>query len=433
MSDSTNKVSFGSEKLKEYQESIISASYKVKATKSDKDKKEKEIVNIVSDYQWLQDKMVKKQMGVYKDMPIPGKVPVCYVNERKSAVNAGVAGILNALLMVQTGVDKSANTVSNLLKDVNDTLAKSIEEAGVTANNAIAKVLQTLLPDKAENLLKENNLPLGTGLGPYAYLYITKPTNKGYVFPLVNNSASFGVVNGNWGSSYTLPGLAGQAIEWLNNTFDGVSGLNNLISNINSFTSGNGGDIGNHREMSKTYSFPQTGDKVTSTFTLYNTTKTDAWKENYKFLFYFIIRNLPMRIDVSSFVPPLLYDVFIPGVKHLPVCCVENISVKPLGMIRTLNCQNFLVSGKKDTMPFSVPEAWEVSITFGSLIAPSMNLMLSAGGFETSIVVDTVGEGGKKEGEAKTGETNTGGTNTGEASNDKSQPSRRKPFPGFSW
>ena len=108
-------------------------------------------------------------------------------------------------------------------------------------------------------------------------------------------------------------------------------------------------------------------------------------QENYRFLFLFVLRNLPLRIDTASFVPPVLYDIIVPGVKHLPVCSVEGINVVPKGMVRTLKCQNFVGEGE---LTVNVPEAWEITISFRCLIGNAANMVMS--GMYAPITTTTV-------------------------------------------
>lgn len=361
---------FSSDALKKVQDDFIAKSFKISNGSAS------ETIDIVTDYQWILDKKISSPDGfnVSDDGVLSAskscKTPVCYVVERKSATNAGIANILNALLAVQTNVQKSGDTLDNVFGLEKGTFG----EVANKANAIIDRMLNALIPAGMQTLLKQNNLNSGI-LSPYKYLYVTKATGKKFVFPLSNNFASFSPVKNAWGNSSKLPGFLGQVVDQTMGVLDGFSGGANLLNNLQGLTSGEGSDIGNNREMAKSYTFPQTGDKITTNFTLYNTTKVDAWKENYKFLFLFVLRNLPMRIDVSSFMPPLLYDVIVPSAKRLPVCCVENINIVPKGMIRTLTSKDFLETGSDITV--NVPEAWEVTITFGSLISSTMNLILA--------------------------------------------------------
>lgn len=192
---------------------------------------------------------------------------------------------------------------------------------------------------------------------------------------MLNSTSSFSDVNNTWGEGEKLPGIIQVPLEGFYDLLDAANIGLNLLDNAKNTFAGNSSDIGRVREMAKSFQYPSNGDILNVNFTLYNTTKLDAWKDNYKFLYLFILRNLPLRIDTMSFLPPMLYDVIVPGVKRLPVCSVDNINIVPKGMTRVLRCDNFMASGE---VSVNVPEAWEVTITFRSLIGHSANLVLAA-------------------------------------------------------
>lgn len=355
------------------------------------------VVDIINDYAWINDKTVKNSNG-----SISNKVPFCYIIERKSAVNAGVANILNMLNAASQNLGKMTDASKSMIdlfkgekepanKDSNfsDMLKSGLDTVNDTANGFINAMLKKLLSSDAQKLVAANNLSQSTALAPYKYLYITQETGKKYRFPLASQSSSFTPLKNSWGNTDKLPGFLQKAMDGALDTMEAVSKFTNFATNIIDFQGGGGNDIGNVREMAKSYTYAANGDIVTVNFTLYNTTKIDAWKDNYRFLFLFYLRNLPMRTDFASFIPPLLYDVLVPGVKQLPVCAVENLQIKPLGLTRLLTCENFLASAGKqqgNPMAVNVPEAWEVTITFRSLIANSMNLMIEGvyGGYKIS-------------------------------------------------
>lgn len=421
MADTTNI-------LKEEQLKYLGKSYKV-----GKDTQENETVNILNDYAWTLDSSVANANSVALN---PGEknnssysiekknnIPFCYVVERRSAANAGIANIFNLINHIKqtanhalgaieslisggkkkssdAGTDKSnndSNTAENNTETANtggenkksdEETAKSEQpDANTQKQTEGEKVEGNTLKDFGaelkkffeeatsglKDLLAQNNLS-NDFLLPYKFLYITKATGKKYVFPLLNNSASFSQLKNTWGNGAKLPGFLQKAVDGVYGMVDTVAVGLNVLDNTKNFLSGKGDDVGYIREMAKSYQYPQDGDDVMVNFTLYNTTRLNAWKENYKFLFLFVLRNLPLRVNVASFVPPVLYDVVIPGIKHLPVCSVSGINVVPKGLIRTLTMENFMGEGN---MIVNVPEAWEVTITFKCLIGRSANLILS--------------------------------------------------------
>lgn len=328
-------------------------------------------------------------------IPKRNNLPFCYVVERKSAANAGIANLFNMIKHMEKTLEKAARLGDNIIKTVTDIFGNKKENPNNQTNNSsndsnltlgglvngaatkIKDALKTVLPDDGMKKLLENNNLNDDILVPYRYLYITKPTNKNYVFPLATEGASFNTIKNSWGKPDGLPFKSiNNAVSMLESAVGTVSEIVNFGNNALSFAKGEASDISsNVQENAKSYTYPTNGDSVKVEFVLYNTTKKDAWKTNYRFLFLFFLRNLPLRIDATSFVPPLLYEVIVPGVKRLPVCSVDSIIITPKGMMRTLTCDNF-ISGS-GSLTVNVPEAWTVSIVFQSLIGPSANLMLS--------------------------------------------------------
>ena len=251
----------------------------------------------------------------------------------------------------------------------------AVKKAFNSGLQTIHKIINKLIVDtKFKEMINGNNLNSEI-FSPYRFLYITNDsTKKKYVFPLLNGNSSFGNIKNSWGNAKGLPELLQQNLNYWNEKALMVTGGFNFIQNLMGFLSGDGNDIGNVNETAKTFTYPTSGESINIDFVLYNTTKRDAWKRNYQFLYLFTLRNLPFRIDTSSFLPPLLYDIIVPGVKRLPICCVDSIRVVPKGMTRTLACNNFITGTGE--IYVNVPEAWEVSITFNSLIASSANMML---------------------------------------------------------
>jgi hypothetical protein len=415
---------FSSEGLKNLQLSLIEKSYKLNGGNA-KD----EVIDITSSYAWIADKAVtggsvKLSDGVSGDISKKNDLPFCYVIERRSAVNAGIANIINAFSIAEQNLTKIGETADNIINTIkgggnsgnnsNGNGSGEGSEGGggglgqlaASTSSKIKEALKSIFSEGFNTLLEGNNLSSDL-LAPYKYLYITQETGKKYVFPLANNSATFSPVKNVWGNGNKLPDFLQKPLDAVNAALNVMSIGANLANNLTNTINGKGDDTGNIKELAKSYSYPQNGDQVTVNFTLYNTTRLNAWKENYKFLFLFTLRNMPMRIDNASFVPPLLYDVIIPSLKRLPVCSVEGINIVPKGMIRTLSCENFLASdGSK--MIVNVPEAWEVTINFRCLIGTSMNLILA--GAYGGLNVETSSESGSPEGASGGAESGTAGT-----------------------
>lgn len=360
-----------------------------------------EVVDIISKYPWIADESIAGSEETSTDGKTFNKknnIPFCYVIERISAVNASIANIANMLNALGQQINKTIDNAQSAA----EALGMSVEEGSTTHTviqgvrkgvGTIGNILEEVKSKfKFDSLLRANNLESGI-FSPYRYLYITKPSLKKFVFPLATGDSSFSVVKNNWGAAPKLPGFLeqtlGKGVEMLKTG----AGLNNFIDNITSGLNGNAADIGNVDETPKSYKYPLDGDSVNVQFTLYNTTKLNAWKNNYRFLLLFVLRNLPMRIDAFGYSPPVLYDIIIPGSKRMPVCSAETIRIVPKGMVRTLTCDNFIKGS--GTLLVNVPEAWEVNITFKSLIGPSANMVLSEmiGNLNITVTTEEVSTG----------------------------------------
>jgi hypothetical protein len=107
--------------------------------------------------------------------------------------------------------------------------------------------------------------------------------------------------------------------------------------------------FGTHSERTITVSFP-----------LFNTVEKDEWKANQKFIHTLMNQNLMYKTSYVTGVPPVFYDVFIPGQYYCWASCVTNIQVENLGNTRMLEAS-------------IVPDAYQVSVTFSEMVVPSKN------------------------------------------------------------
>lgn len=151
-------------------------------------------------------------------------------------------------------------------------------------------------------------------------------------------------------------------------------------------------------EMARYFNFnTEDADEITVSFVLFNTIVkngiVDQWKRNLYFISLFNLRNLPFKLDYTTYLPPLLYDLIIPGVKRLPFCYVSSFGAVPQGLIRNMKINNFLsaIAGNdtnaNSVISVPIPEAWTITITFKSMVARTANLML-AGGADLPITIN---------------------------------------------
>lgn len=252
----------------------IELSYKVKKDGNEKN----EVIDILNDYPWMVDEVIsngsKIDLNVDKGTIVEdsqessnhsitqkNNLPFCYVIERKSAANAGVANIVNLLglgsdVLGQAGdlfkplIDsfvsafeenstdekqkapeqtaspqpQGPNNNSGQASTPASTPAPASEETVAKEPNAFetagAKIKELFTKFQndfgANKLIKTNNLNTLI-LGPYRYLYITKETGKKYVFPLSTKSSTFATINNSWGAGEGLPDLINEGIKMVEN------------------------------------------------------------------------------------------------------------------------------------------------------------------------------------------------------------------------
>lgn len=349
-----------------------------------------EIVDIVNDYPWILDNTIAKGEEYVFSSHVKGgdaaatkaaynkksKIPVCYISERKSVVNASIANILS-LISTINDIGQTLTTIGNSTSGIMSDVASGAGSMITTFKQKVSAAIQDYLPGFSA-LLAQNNLN-DEILNPYRFLYITADTGKRYVFPMTSKeSACFMTSKNAWGEPKGgVPKGLKAIFDTVNSFQTEIAGYTNLGKNIFSLggTGESADDNGTVKETAKTFTYPTKGDAINIQFTLYNTTRKNAWRDNFRFLYLFSVRNLPFRTEMMSFTPPLLYDIIVPGIKRLPVCALTQMKVDPLGITRTLECDNFISGSGK--IPVNVPEAWSIQLTFECLIAPSANLMLA--------------------------------------------------------
>lgn len=347
------------EQLNNIRENIIKKSFDVN---------EEETIDVIHQYAWTMNKI---QGGEANNKGLPKiigmdnistynthKIPSVFAVEYKQNYSSLISNALNLWL----GVGGSfINSISNLIgKD-----EQKGNEISKLANDTFTKMMDGT---------SSANILTGT-LSPYKYLYFVKSTGKNYIFPLLNGQEEFGLSN-SWGDASKEKSMGSSLVYDLFDVTKNTMTTVNEFLNLKSILGGGTSDVNNtFIETSKLYSYPSEGESIKVNFTLFNTVYPDLWKQHYKFIILFTLRNMPVKMSPSTFHPPLLYDVIIPGSRRLPIASVESFRVKPIGMIRQMTTDEILNSNNKVVV--NVPEAWNIEISYKSLIMPSLNLLIS--------------------------------------------------------
>lgn len=191
-------------------------------------------------------------------------------------------------------------------------------------------------------------------LDPYNGLYSGMPTGNQYVLPYF--SEDHHSISQTWGDADGLLNLFKDAVA-------AAKALGKLFSPNTTIT------------MPKSWTGKGDGS-VTTQFTLFNTCHLDLdpIKRNKRFIDVLIYRNLHAQSTALTSYPPSLYEVFIPGVKYIPVGVITALEVKNLGTLTKYDKYGI------------IPDAWSVSITISELIPESRNLyheVVKSGGAST--------------------------------------------------
>ena len=120
LNKSTSMGKSSTDLLKEEQIKCINKSYKV-----GKDTQEVEIVNILNDYAWARDVTVGNASsiditpeGTASTIEKKNNIPFCYVVERRSAANAGIANIFNLINHIKQTADQTKGIVEDLISRI---------------------------------------------------------------------------------------------------------------------------------------------------------------------------------------------------------------------------------------------------------------------------------------------------------------------------
>lgn len=353
-----------------------------------------EVVDIVTEYQWVINKPIETgESNKYRD------VPFLYAIEKYQQYGATATNLVNNLYSLKTSskaiindVGQGVSGIFNKVKSGLNVAISSITGDGgkkLDDTNVIGATVTNMSNFVQGENSKINQQRYTEGysslLDPYKHLYILGKTGKKYCFPFFGEGSASWSLNNDFSSDGSKSILSKALTGKVDDLARGLVDIAGDIQELSNYLGGSG-DIGGFNmyniEKAKAFNFPSSGKTVSVRFPLFNTTKKDAWKDNYKFIVLFGFRNMLFRKDNVQYYPPLIYDVTIPGWGRMPLSFVKQFTVKPIGMIRPLAMENFIgkVEGEEgmSSLTVNVPEAWVVQIDFQSLIAESGNQYLSS-------------------------------------------------------
>ena len=329
------------------------------------------------------DSPVAKPIDVNNDFPwtVNPKssrrdVPVIQLTEHRILYNSIVS---NLVYSVEAAADSGyaiANLAGDALAGAGDAIGglfQTGEQSAEDTGSAEAEDQQT-----QEGLLAKAKRELSTGydklaqaggyrrlpqaLKPYQGLYATEPTGFNYYFPYLTDAAyevntSFGEGEGNVLKPIT--DLAAGAAA-------GLAGIANLLK------------PGTYIEKSQQFTMGQTGRTLNFKIPLLNTLDDKDISTNWQLIFGLIYQNRPGRVSKSIIDQPVLYEVNLPGVAHMPYAYISRLAVNFLGARRLMNLE-VPVSDEEGndigTITTTVPDAYELDITVTGLNEETRNML----------------------------------------------------------
>ena len=345
-----------------------------------------EVIDIVTEYEWSLNRPT--QTGVKDQIRA---VPCVYAIEKFQKFGATAMNFYNSIWAIKNTGQAIIGDVGGIFGKITSAIGGAISSFGTQGqgDNLIGKVGKTLSDAGTSATNWANDLDNGDEalLDPYKHLYALGDTKKHFCFPYFGEGSAAWSISNDFSSEGSKGLLSKAMMGTLDTLSKGLIDFAGDIQEISNLITGQGGDLGGfvmyNLEKAKAFSFPTSGKSISVRFPLFNTTKLDAWKDNYKFIVLFGFRNMLFRKDNVQYYPPLIYDVTIPGWGRMPYSYVKQFTVKPIGQIRPLAMDNFVsmkggIGDGVSKITVNVPEAWVIQIDFMSLIADSGNQFLSS-------------------------------------------------------
>jgi hypothetical protein len=101
--------------------------------------------------------------------------------------------------------------------------------------------------------------------------------------------------------------------------------------------------------------------QISITFPLYNTVSEEDWGKNRDLIYLLMSQNLFNKRDFTTGVPPVFYDVHIPGQYYSYASCMTDVKVEYLGNQRLLYSD------------YVIPDGYQVTLTLQEMLMPSKN------------------------------------------------------------
>ena len=315
------------------------------------------VIDVVNDFSWY--------AGPKSTTAALNKVPCVFLEEREQLLSSLISGglyYLNASARAVNSLAQSSFVNSLLGKAQKDGVVQNAIGSVQAGTEAAFKGLNSLAGGTASDkfLLAQNNLKSLEGI------YFTKPTGFNYRLPMYSSPSTN---TGDWGRG------GDGALK------AAVSVGQSIVKNISQAV--NFAQPGTYIEEPK-YFQDVKGRSETVSFPLANTIRrgtVSPVQQNYELLWLLAFQNKPYKTSFGRTPPPKIYTVSVPGQFSMPYAYISSMSVEFNGTVRKTSVTVPAGNGEGNigskVIQTPVPEAYQVTLEFTSLIGDYGNSMIS--------------------------------------------------------
>ena len=293
-------------------------------------------VDVIKDYNWGITKSSQLKLDEVPSMELvefqPSNGPV----------------LESALYGIRTGAETASSTLSSLQSKVSESASKVLGAFSGSKGDSVA--LQKAISDEAIRPKLEDNRK-----NAYVDTYTGISTGNVYTLPFFstyNHSMSV-----NWDAQDgALSKLLGEDLT------QGLAMGGSIVSNA-------------YIGVTKRQQFKGVGDiSFETSFQLFNTLsrESDPKKtilKNYKLIYALLFNNMVDKLTMSTFRPPVIYSMTIPGVRVSPAVYISNMIVENIGQVNKVSLK---ING--NDIDVNVPDAWNVQLVITEMMPESRNI-----------------------------------------------------------
>ena len=326
-------------------------------------KPNRKVIDVVNDFSWY--------AGPKATPMALNRIPCCFITEREQLLSSLISGGMYYLNAAGKTAEALAGSdwVTSLLGAANE----DGKEEGGKSNPLLNKIklvtraIKGLAGSPGDRLLLDHH-----NLKSLEGIYFTKETDFHYRFPIYGSpdtklSEGFGT-----DSSGQLGDALGSKANEVINTADSMAMAINFAQ------------PGVYIEKPNYFQGVSQGRTETIEFPLSNTVRrgtVSPIQQNYELLWLLAFQNKPYKTSFTRTPPPKIYTVSVPGQFSMPYAFISGMSVEFVGTLRktvvTIPSGNGEGTIGSKEVTTTVPEAYQVTLEFKSLLGEYGNTMIS--------------------------------------------------------